>query len=186
MTWDDSRDFVDDFVDGLTDGLSSGIVAPTTVTKSAPTTAVTSFVSGGLASALKPSPTATATPTSPSSSVVLHTPLATIPTAVQRTGASSPLAAAAKSMGDITLSTPGVAPHIETPPVAGDLDSRLRAIQSALYAIRVQSEATSQHRSMMNRDDFRKNVIARLSRIESRLPAASPAREQIRTIRVLL
>jgi hypothetical protein len=127
------------------------------------------------------------------SSMVLHTPVITTPLQkalgpAAASGAAQALQSAAAKVGgtDIVLSTPGAAPHVETLPVASDLDARLRAIRGALLAIRAQSEATSEHHSLINRDSFRKNVIARLSRIESRLPSGSAAAEQIRTIRVLL
>lgn len=197
MTWDDDRDFVDDFVDGLTDGLTSGVVTPVTATKTtAPSAAASSMLKTSIANAasvLKPAPSST--PIAPTSSMVLHTPLTTITTPVQKalgpaapTAAAQALQSAAAKVGgmDVVLSTPGAAPHVETMPVASDLDARLRAIRGALLAIRAQSEATSEHRTLMHRDDFRKNVIARLSRIESRLPSGSAAAEQIRTIRVLL
>lgn len=196
MTWDDDRDFVDDFVDGLSDGVTSGFVSPVTATKPAATTTVKpslALASSGLSTVLKPAPTST--PVAPTSSMVLHTPLATIASPVAKalgpagaSAAAQTFQSAAAKVGGVgaMLSTPGVLPHVETPPVAGNLDARLRAIRGALLAIRAQSEATSEHRSMMNRDDFRRNVIARLSRIESRLPAGSAAAEQIRTIRVLL
>jgi len=202
MTWDDDRDFVDDYVDGLTDGIGSGIVTPVTATKTLASTptlaksaAISSIANSGIAaSVLKPAPSST--PVAPTSSMVLHTPLTTIATPVQKAlgpaGASGAAqafqSAAAKVAGGVeaVLSTPGVTSHMETLPVASDLDARLRAIRGALLAIRAQNEASSEHRSMMNRDTFRKNVIARLSRIESRLPSSSSAAEQIRTIKVLL
>jgi hypothetical protein len=205
MTWDDDRDFVDDYVDGLTDGIGSGIVTPVTATKtlaSTPTLAKSAAISsvaksGIAASVLKPAPSsAPPASTPPTSSMVLHTPLTTITTPVQKalgpaaaSGAAQAFqSAAAKVAGGVeaVLSTPGVTAHVETLPVASDLDARLRAIRGALLAIRAQSEATSEHHSMMNRDSFRRSVIARLSRIESRLPSSSSAAEQIRTIKVLL
>jgi hypothetical protein len=200
MTWDDDRDFVDDFVDGLTSGLTPGVTLPTTKTvASTPAAklspAVASIAGTKLASiadVLKPAPSTT--PVTPSSSLALHTPLATITTPVQKalgpagaSGAAQAFQTTAAKVGgaDVILSTPGAAPHVETPPVA-DFSARLSAIRGALLAIRAQTEATSQHRGMMRRDDFRRNVIARLSRIESRLPVGSAAADQIRTVKVLL
>ena len=106
-------------------------------------------------------------------------------------GGAAPLAAGSKGatvLGSAALSTPGLSaaliPGLETPGIggftgAGDLasmissvtDPRLRQIIGNLRAMRVQSQATSEHASLAAQDKFRKDVTARLARIESSLPA---------------
>jgi len=190
MTWDDDRDFVDDYVDGLTSGLGTGIASGALLAKATTPPAATPAPAPTMPASFASFPPLVS-PTPPASpSVVFHTPLSATSLAakslIPSTTAAKVLQAAAAQTGAAVLSTPGVLPHVETPPVAGDLTSRLAAIHGSLLAMRAQAEATSQHRSMMNRDDFRKSVIARLARIEARLPSTSPAADQLRSIRVLL
>lgn len=105
-----------------------------------------------------------------------------------------------------TLSTPGVGgsgvPGLETHAVAvtaipgeegqgvGDMaasvaavtDPRLRSILGSLRAMRIQSQATSEHAALAAQDKFRKDVTSRLARIESRLPAGG-LRNQVSLVR---
>jgi hypothetical protein len=80
------------------------------------------------------------------------------------------------------LETPGISAQLgSAAAAAGDLasmitsvtDPRLRQIIGNLRAMRVQTQATSEHAALTAQDNFRKSVTARLARIESRLPAGS-------------
>jgi len=94
--------------------------------------------------------------------------------------------------GGPALSTPGVAPHLESPGaidvsgILSKLDPRLRSILGGVTAMRLQAQATSEHNSLANEAAFRKDVIRRLTLIESRLPKSSPLAQGIRTVKVLL
>jgi hypothetical protein len=115
----------------------------------------------------------------------------------------------------VALTTPGSAPHLETPSVAmasraplavtaipGEegqtlgqsasqlaqavssiTDPRLRSILGSIRAMRVQSQATSEHAALTAQQNFRKDITARLARIESRLPTISSLRQQLSTLR---
>lgn len=97
----------------------------------------------------------------------------------------------------VKLMTPGSAPHLETPglgdggsgvlgglasAVASITDPRLRQIVGGIRAMRVQAQATSEHAALSAQEAFRKDMTARLARIESRLPSG-PLRAQVSTVR---
>ena len=101
---------------------------------------------------------------------------------VKRAGAQ-PVADAISARAVRRVATPGCPePHLAR--VSSDISRRLmpplKRMEHELSFARTQREATSEHRSLMGRKGFRREVLERLRRIEARLPPNHPAQAKVR------
>lgn len=189
----DARDFVDDMLDDAIDPsvlktMQQAAVRLVASQPAAPSGATNVF---GLPGAEIPASIAAISP---------------VPLAQTTSGNYVPIAPGSANSSPLTrdaalagakISTPllggASVPGLETPlsNITSDLssmvssitDPRLRQILGSIRAMRVQTQATSEHNALAAQDTFRKNVTQRLARIEARLPSTSALRNQLSLMR---